>query len=181
MPDAGRSSASPGRRTGSQQLPRELVEQIARTLLKRYGVVFWRLLAREAEWLPPWRELLMAYRRLEARGEIRGGRFVAGFSGEQFALPEAVGVLRGTRNEDKAGKLTVLSGADPLNLAGILLPGPKVAALYSNRVLYRDGIAIAALMSGEVQYFEKLQPEQAWEMKNLLLRTAAPAGLAALM
>ena len=69
------------------RLPRESVEQIARTVLRRYGVVFWRLLAREAEWLPPWREMLMAYRRLEARGEIRGGRFVAGFSGEQFALP----------------------------------------------------------------------------------------------
>ncbi len=136
-------------------------------------MVFWRLLAREAEWLPPWRELLMALRRLEARGEIRGGRFVAGFSGEQFALPEAVGVLRGTRNEDKAGKLSAVSGADPLNLAGILLPGPKVPALYSNRVVFRDGIAMAALVSGEVQYFEKLDPEQAWELKNLL---AAHAG-----
>ena len=136
----------------SRTLPRETVEQIARTLLKRYGVVFWRLLAREAEWLPPWRELLMALRRLEARGP-GSGRFVAGFSGEQFAFP-AVGVLRGTRNEDKAGKLTVVSRADPLNLVGILLPGPKVAALYSNRVLYRDSIAIAALVSGEVQYLE---------------------------
>jgi ATP-dependent Lhr-like helicase len=164
-----------------RNLPRETVEQIARTLLKRYGVVFWRLLAREAEWLPPWRELLMALRRLEARGEIRGGRFVAGFSGEQFALPEAVGVLRGTRNEDKAGKLSAVSGADPLNLAGILLPGSKVPALYSNRVVFRDGIAMAALVSGEVQYFEKLEPEQAWELKNLLLRTPAPAGLAALL
>ena len=143
MPGAGRSSgAVRPRTTASAVLCRaKLVEQIARTLLKRYGVVFWRLLAREAEWLPPWRELLMALRRLEARGEIRGGRFVAGFSGEQFALPEAVGVLRGTRNEDKAGKLTVVSGADPLNLVGILLPGPKVPALYSNRVLFRDGIA----------------------------------------
>jgi ATP-dependent Lhr-like helicase len=162
-------------------LPRETLEQIARTLLRRYGVVFWRLLAREAEWLPPWRELLMALRRLEARGEIRGGRFVAGFSGEQFALPEAVGVLRGTRNEDKAGKLSAISGADPLNLAGILLPGPKVPALYSNRLVFRDGITMAALVSGEVQYFEKLDPEQAWELKNLLLRTPAPAGLAALL
>jgi ATP-dependent Lhr-like helicase len=182
--DAGRWALirrKPAAEDASRKLPRETVEQIARTLLKRYGVVFWRLLAREAEWLPPWRDLLMALRRLEARGEIRGGRFVAGFSGEQFALPEAVGVLRGTRNADKAGKLTVISGADPLNLAGILLPGPKVAALYSNRVLYRDGITIAALLSGEVQYFERLQPDQAWEIKNLLLRTAAPAGLAALM
>jgi ATP-dependent Lhr-like helicase len=165
----------------SRTLPRETLEQIARTLLKRYGVVFWRLLAREAEWLPPWRELLMALRRLETRGEIRGGRFVAGFSGEQFALPEAVGVLRATRNEDKAGKLSAVSGADPLNLAGILLPGPKVAALYSNRVVFRDGIALAALVSGEVQYFEKLEPEQAWELRNLLLRTPAPAELAALL
>jgi ATP-dependent Lhr-like helicase len=164
-----------------QNLPRETVEQIARTLLRRYGVVFWRLLAREAEWLPPWRELLMALRRLEARGEIRGGRFVAGFSGEQFALPESVGVLRGTRNADKAGKLTAVSGADPLNLAGVLLPGPKVPALYSNRVVFRDGIAMAALVSGEVQYFEKLDPEQAWELRNLLTRTPAPAGLAALL
>ena len=80
-----------------RSLPRETVEQIARALLKRYGVVFWRLLAREAEWLPPWRDLLMAYRRMETRGEIRGGRFVAGFSGEQFAVPEAVGVLRSVR------------------------------------------------------------------------------------
>jgi ATP-dependent Lhr-like helicase len=160
---------------------RETLEQLARTLLKRYGVVFWRLLAREAEWLPPWRELLMALRRLEARGEIRGGRFVAGFSGEQFALPEAVGVLRSTRNEDKIGKLSTVSGADPLNLAGILLPGPKVAALYSNRVAFRDGIALAALVSGEVHYFEKIDPEQAWEIRNLLLRTPAPPQLAALL
>jgi ATP-dependent helicase Lhr and Lhr-like helicase len=182
--DAGRWAlirrALPADGTG-HNLPRETVEQIARTLLKRYGVVFWRLLAREAEWLPPWRELLMALRRLEARGEIRGGRFVAGFSGEQFALPEAVGVLRGTRNQDKAGKLSAISGADPLNLAGILLPGPKVPALYSNRLVFRDGIAMAALVSGEVQYFEKLDPEQAWELKNGLLRTPAPAGLAALL
>ena len=75
----------------------EAVEHVARTLLRRYGVVFWRLLAREADWLPPWRDLLRVYRRLEARGEIRGGRFVAGFSGEQFALPEAVGTLREVR------------------------------------------------------------------------------------
>jgi ATP-dependent Lhr-like helicase len=144
-------------------------------------VVFWRLLAREAEWLPPWREMLMAYRRLEARGEIRGGRFVAGFSGEQFALPEAVGVLRTTRNEDKSGQITVVSGADPLNLAGILLPGAKVPALHSNRIAFRDGIAIAALIAGEVDYFVKLEPEAAWEVHNLLRRTSAPAGLAALM
>jgi ATP-dependent Lhr-like helicase len=166
---------------GIVTVTREAAEQIARTLLKRYGVVFWRLLAREADWLPPWRELLMAFRRMETRGEIRGGRFVTGFSGEQFALPEAVGVLRSVRNEEKAGRVVAVSGADPLNLAGVLLPGPRVPALYSNRVLYRDGVAIAALISGEVQYFEKLEPEKAWEMRNVLLKTPAPAGLAALM
>jgi ATP-dependent Lhr-like helicase len=150
--------------------PREMVEQIARALLKRYGVVFWRLLAREAEWLPPWRDLLMAYRRMETRGEIRGGRFVAGFSGEQFALPEAVGVLRTVRGADKGGALVCVSAADPLNLAGILVPGAKVPALYSNRVLFRDGVAVAALAAGEAQYFVKLSQEEAWEARNVLLR-----------
>ena len=160
---------------------RETAEQIARTLLKRYGVVFWRLLAREADWLPPWRELLMALRRMETRGEIRGGRFVTGFSGEQFALPEAISVLRSVRNAEKAGRVVAVSGADPLNLVGVVLPGPRVPGLYSNRVLYRDGVAISALISGEVQYFEKLEPEKAWEMRNVLLKTPAPAGLASLM
>ena len=93
MPAAGRWRAAPApRRTAGHA--DEAVEHVARTLLRRYGVVFWRLLEREADWLPPWRDLLRVYRRLEARGEIRGGRFVAGFSGEQFALPEAVGLLR---------------------------------------------------------------------------------------
>ncbi|HYJ18027.1 MAG TPA: ATP-dependent DNA helicase, partial [Burkholderiales bacterium] len=162
-------------------MARETVEQIARTLLKRYGVVFWRLLAREADWLPPWRDLLMAFRRLETRGDIRGGRFVAGFSGEQFALPEAITVLRNVRSQEKTGRIATVSGVDPLNLAGILLPGPRVPAIYSNRILFRDGIAVAALVSGEVQYYENLDPEKAWELKNILLRTPAPAGLAALM
>ncbi len=160
---------------------REMVEQVARSLLKRYGVVFWRLLAREAEWLPPWRELLMAYRRLETRGDIRGGRFVSGFSGEQFALPEAVGVLRNVRNEEKRGTIATVSGVDPLNLAGILLPGPRVPAIYSNRILFRDGLPVVALVAGDVQYYEKLDPEKAWALKNVLLRTPAPAGLASLM
>jgi ATP-dependent Lhr-like helicase len=151
-------------------LPRETVEQIARALLKRYGVVFWRVLAREAQWLPPWRELLLALRRLETRGEIRGGRFVAGFSGEQFALPEAVGVLRSARRDDSTGAVAVLCGADPLNLAGIVTPGTKVPGLYSNRVLLRDGVPVAALIGGEAHYFEQMTPEAAWDARNLLLR-----------
>src|SRR5207237_7792857 len=93
-------------------------ELIARTLLRRYGIVFKRLLAREAG-APAWRDLLMVYRRLEARGEIRGGRFISGMSGEQFALPEAVGQLRSIRRQDGGGRLIGLSAADPLNLTGI--------------------------------------------------------------
>jgi ATP-dependent Lhr-like helicase len=123
----------------------------------------------------------MAFRRLETRGEIRGGRFVAGFSGEQFALPDAVTALRNVRNADKKGRLATVSAVDPLNLAGILLPGPRVPAIYSNRLLFRDGVPVAALVSGEVQYYENIDPAKAWELKNLLLRTPAPAGLAALM
>ena len=128
------------------------MEHIARTLLKRYGVVFLRMLEREAAWLPKWRDLLRVYRKLEARGEIRGGRFVAGFSGEQFALPEAVGRLREVRRQEARETLISLSGADPLNLAGILTPGPKLPALTGNRVLYRDGIPLALLQRNEVQF-----------------------------
>src|SRR5262249_549839 len=106
----------------------EAAEHLARTLLRRYGVVFWRLIEREAAWLPPWRDLLRVYRRLEARGEIRGGRFVAGFTGEQFALPEAVGALREARRKAHSGALVSLSGADPLNLVGILTPGQRLSA-----------------------------------------------------
>jgi ATP-dependent Lhr-like helicase len=170
-----RATAEPA----SGGLPREHVEQIARTLLKRYGVVFWRVLAREADWLPPWRELLMACRRLEARGEIRGGRFVEGHSGEQFALPDAVGLLRSARKEDQAGQLACLSGADPLNLAGILLPGPKVPALFSNRLLLRDGVPLAALIGGEVQYLQQVDAERAWEARKVLLRTGSHTELPA--
>ena len=93
---------------------------------------------------------LYQLRRLEARGEIRGGRFVAGFSGEQYALPEAVGQLRAIRRKPPGGQFIRVSGTDPLNLAGITTPGTKVAALATNRILYRDGIPIAARVGGEL-------------------------------
>jgi ATP-dependent Lhr-like helicase len=156
----------------------ETIEHIARTLLRRWGVVFWRLLAREADWLPPWRDLLMCYRRLEARGEIRGGRFVAGFTGEQYAAPEAIGLLRDTRRKPHAQQHVSLSGADPLNLVGILTPGQRVPSLSGNRVLYRDGIPIAVFAGGEVRFLEKLESKEQWEAQNLLLRRHVPAVLA---
>jgi ATP-dependent helicase Lhr and Lhr-like helicase len=164
----GRASADPGRADP------EAVEHVARTLLCRYGVVFWRLLEREADWVPPWRDLLRVYRRLEARGDIRGGRFVAGFSGEQFALPEAIGMLREVRRKQPTGALVSLSGADPLNLVGILTPGARLPALTGNRLLYRDGIPIATLAAGEVRMLETLDAADEWEAHKTLLRQTAP-------
>src|SRR5690606_24191399 len=116
---------------------------------RRYGVVFWKLLEREAAWLPSWRELLRVFHRLEARGEIRGGRFVDGLVGEQFALPEAVELLRQVRRRTAGGDLVCVSGADPLNLAGTVLSGDKVPALIGSRILYRDGVPIAARVAGK--------------------------------
>jgi ATP-dependent Lhr-like helicase len=148
----------------------EDIERIAEHLLRRYGVVFRRLLTREADWLPPWHTLLRAYRRLEAQGHIRGGRFVAGMSGEQFALPDAVGALRATRRKPPDEKLVSLSAADPLNLCGILTPGPRVPALAGNRVLLRDGVPLAVLAGGQTDFFATLDPAAEWAARNALLQ-----------
>ena len=125
-------------------------ELIARTLLKRYGVVFRTLLQRESQ-LPPWRELVRVYRRLEARGEIRGGRFVAGFGGELLAASDAVGRLRAVRKAERIDEMVVLGAADPLNLVGIVTPEARVPAVHTNRILLRDGLPIAALEAGELR------------------------------
>ena len=126
------------------------LEKFARVLLRRYGVVFRRLLERESFPIS-WYELGRIYRRWEARGEIRGGYFVGGVSGEQFALPEAIGLLRSIRKAPSNGELLTLSAADPLNLQGILTPGPKIAAFTANRILFRDGLPVAALETGEIR------------------------------
>jgi ATP-dependent Lhr-like helicase len=126
------------------------IESIARTLLKRYGVVFRSVLQRESR-VPPWRDLARVYRRLEARGEIRGGRFITGFGGEQFAAADAVGRLRAVRKTEKTGELVVLSAADPLNLIGIVTPEARVPAVQSHRLLFKDGLVVAALEGGELR------------------------------
>jgi len=144
------------------------VEALARTLLKRYGVVFRAMLQRESH-LPPWRDLVRIYRKLEARGEIRGGRFVAGFGGEQFAAPDAVGRLRAVRKMEKSGELVVLSAADPLNLVGILTPEARVAAIYRNRVLFKDGLPIAAVEGGQVRRLAESSLEES-QLRTLLAR-----------
>ena len=117
------------------------VEATCWMLLKRYGIVFRDVLARETN-LPKWRELQMAFRRLEDRGEIRGGRFVDGFLGEQFALPVAVESLRATRKMPPTGEIITLSAADPLNLVGILVPGERVPAISGRTLSFRDGVFV---------------------------------------
>jgi ATP-dependent Lhr-like helicase len=117
-------------------------------------------------------------RRLESRGDIRGGRFVAGFAGEQFALPDAVGMLRELRRRPKAGDLLSLSAADPLNLVGILTPGPKLAALSGNRLLFRDGLPIALAVAGEARFLVELEEREDWEARMALFRSSAAASAA---
>ena len=117
------------------------LESICGVLLRRYGVVFREALARESI-LPPWREIVGMLRRLEGRGEVRGGRFITDFLGEQFALPIAVESLRAMRREPAAGEIVTVSAADPLNLVGIVVPGDRVAANSGALVTFRDGVAV---------------------------------------
>ncbi len=151
------------------------VEHIARVLLRRYGVVFRKLLERE-DGLPPWRELFYVYRRMEARGEISGGRFVSGFSGEQFALNDAAALLRKVANSEAVEEHVSISAADPLNLVGILTPGEKVPRLPGNRVLFENGVPVAVQTGGEVRYLKPLDPKAEWEIRNLLIRKQKPGG-----
>ena len=164
-------NGSSANRSNQHPIDHEKAEEIAWTLMKRYGVVFKRLLEREGMTLP-WRVLLRIYHRLEARGEIRGGRFVAGISGEQFALPEAVGMLRTIRREGAKDSMISVSAADPLNLAGIIIPGNRITAHTSNRVLYHDGAPIAALESGETSFLTELSRATEWKAKAALVRKA---------
>jgi ATP-dependent Lhr-like helicase len=154
----------------------ETSEEVAWVLLKRYGVVFKRLLEREGMSIP-WRLLLRVYHRLEARGEIRGGRFVAGISGEQFALPDAVGMVRAIRRQGAQESLISVSAADPLNLVGVITPGNRVASHTSNRVLYQDGVPVAALESGETRFIVELSRTMEWKAKAALMRKATPPQL----
>ncbi len=159
---------------------RRRAEFLARALLRRYGVVFRRLLLGETAALP-WFDLLQVYRRLEARGEIRGGRFVAGMSGEQFALPEAVTRLRAVRRTARSGEeseeLVVISAADPLNLTGLVTPGERVPAVAANRIAYRRGVPVAARVRGEVRWFQELPGPERLAVERALARKRVSPGL----
>ena len=175
--EAGRWALTPRSQVAGEtpQADAEALSHLAHALLGRYGVVFRKVLERESA-LPPWRDLLYIYRRLEARGEVRGGRFVDGFAGEQFALPDAVGALREARRREKTGELVSVSAADALNLVGIVTPGQRVPIMGENRVLYRDGVPVAVQVAEEVKFLESVAPEAEWELRNSLLRRRTPPG-----
>jgi ATP-dependent Lhr-like helicase len=114
---------------------------------------------------------------MEARGEIRGGRFISGFAGEQFALPEAVTQLRNFRKKDEAGDLITISAVDPLNLTGIITPGKRLPANAGNRVLYRHGVPVALSIGRQVEILGEVDPAVEWELRQCLLRQQRPAAL----
>jgi ATP-dependent Lhr-like helicase len=145
----------------------ERLATACRALLRRYGVVFRAVLEREPL-LPPWRELLRCLRRMEDRGEVLGGRFVDGFSGEQFALPEAADLLRKCRRPAGRPTLAVISAADPLNLGGIVLPGPKTAAQAGHRILLEDGLPVARLAGQGLEVLAGASPTAAVRAEQLL-------------
>jgi ATP-dependent Lhr-like helicase len=176
---AGRWSLIPKEQEEKEyQLKQERLERMAFLLLKRYGVVFRRILDKE-RFAMPWRDLVRVYRRLEARGEVRGGRFVVGVSGEQYALPETVDRLKQLRKTPKSGQLISISAVDPINFTGNLFPGVKVSSLIKNRVLYKDGVPVAILESGDTHFLIDLTVEERWEYQKALLRSVYPAKLKA--
>jgi ATP-dependent Lhr-like helicase len=152
----------------------DAVERQARTLLRRYGVVFRRMLARETN-AATWRELVRVFRRLEARGEIRGGRFVTGMSGEQFALPEAVERLREVRRTAADGALIVISAADPLNLTGIVTAGERIRTAGRNRIVYRDGVPLAVREGDFVRELAPLDAGVAADVARAVKSRRVPA------
>jgi len=176
--DAGRwTLIAPAQRQGTE-LPQATLEHITGVLLRRYGVVFRALLTRETT-APPWQNLLRVFRAMEARGEIRGGRFVAGHFGEQFALPEAVAALRAIRKQPDGDEICTVSAADPLNLIGIVTPGTKLPALPGNRLLYRGGIPLAVFSGKETRFLADVGEAGQWEIKSQLIRRQVPPQLRA--
>ena len=181
--DAGRWLLTRPPESATSEMPRppapDAVEQVVRILLRRYGVVCWSMLEREAAWLPPWRDLVRTCRRLEARGDIRGGRFIAGLSGEQFALPEAIGLMRQVRRRPPDQSLVCLSATDPANLLGTVLAGIKVPRVAGSRVLYVDGVPVATSVAGEIQILVPLDADQESVARKALTLSTSVSGLPA--
>jgi ATP-dependent Lhr-like helicase len=147
--------------------------RVAQTLLSRWGVVFRAVIDRESG-LPPWRDIHRVLRRMEARGEIRGGRFVDGFAGEQFAHADVIPALRKLRDSGKQTELITLSAADPLNVVGRILRGTKLPTRTSNRVLLRDGAAVAVLNSNKVVFLGDVADAERWALQQSLISVSTP-------
>jgi ATP-dependent Lhr-like helicase len=171
--DSARATADTSNPSPSAPPDDALVETQARVLLRRYGVVCRRVIAREPN-AQPWRVLARVYRTLEARGDIRGGRFVAGLAGEQFALPEAVERLREIRRTAPDDKVTVISAADPLNLAGIVTVGDRVPAIASTRIAYRNGVPMAALEGDYIRPLAEMDASVAGDVASALAGRRVP-------
>jgi ATP-dependent Lhr-like helicase len=165
IPTSG-SSNNRGRDAGSAK--QKTLAVICQSLLRRYGVVFRAVVQRETL-LPPWRDLLSYLRRMEDRGEVRGGRFVDGFSGEQFALPEALGLLRQPVDRHTSPVFTVISACDPLNLGGLIVPGAKTPSLSSNRILLENGLPVARCMADELEEFPGISSQASREARKRLI------------
>jgi ATP-dependent Lhr-like helicase len=166
---AGRWSVLHYEHSNDHQHQQENIETIAWALLRRYGILFRKLAERE-NLAPPWRDLVRVLRTLEARGQIRGGRFVEGYYGEQFGLPEAIVELRNVKKQNKQDVLISISAADPLNLTGIITPGRRIPAYSSNRILYRDGVPIAVREANEIQFLVEPEADKKWALQNALIQ-----------
>lgn len=186
-PSAVKQMAAAGRFTMSRSLASfanggdesarrdQYVSLCADILLQRYGVVFRKLLERERDWLPPWRELLSVWRRREARGELRAGRIVAGVSGEQFALPDALQRLRQLRKQKPDCTVTRIGAADPLNLVGVLTQGPRVPALAQNHLVYLDGECVGVQYGERLAWLRALSTAETWLIRHALGRLGGEA------
>ncbi len=148
---------------GQEAAGQEAEEAMARQLLRRYGIVFRELLSRETR-IPSWRSLLRLYREMELRGEIRGGRFVDGFVGEQFALPEAVDELRAVRRHASGEETVIIAASDPLNLVGILTPGERVSPLSRQMILYERGVPVEIGTIGAIRHRLAPKPSRSREI-----------------
>lgn len=145
------------------------IEKLAHILLKRYGVIFRKLVEKE-KLLPVWRLLLKTLRKMEARGEVRGGRFIQGFWGEQFALPDAVTSLRAVHKGKTDDQFIAISASDPLNLTGVITPGKRIPAVYSNRILYKNGIPVVVREGKEIFFLDNFDEKEKWRLQNALVK-----------
>ena len=167
--EAGRWAIIQQEQAQEQELSQEELMELARVLLRRYGVVFRKLVDREKS-MPPWRDLVRVFRLMEARGQIRGGRFVTGVWGEQFALKEAVTKLRAVTKKQKDAQLISISAADPLNLTGIVTPGGRVSAMINNRILYLDGEPVAVKNGKEIEFIKTPEKTDKWKWREVLIQ-----------